>query len=547
MAAGLRALGVRVDAAGGEWRLAGSRRAALDPPTDRLRAGRHGHAIPAGARRHGRRDRSPSTATPAARRRPMSHGARCAAAAGRPHRRRSACRSPSAAPARSRGGERAHRRQRVVAVRLRPAAVRGVVHRTASESSTTGRRCRRMPHIEMTVATLRSVGVAVDDSRAATPGRCEPGPVGPWTAVIEPDLSNATPFLAAAAVTGGTVTVPHWPAATTRPATPSAASWPRWAPRRPDRRRADASAGPTNAAAAVDLDLHDVGELTPTVAADRAVRRRAQHDCAASVTCGVTRPTGWPPWPPTSPRSAATCRGTRTALTIRPAAAARRVRGAPTPTTGWRRPARSSGCGSPASSSTTSPPPPRRCPVSMGCGSRMLGTAAPHPVVAALSRLGDHWDNDDVRVRPARGVPAADQDPAHATPTPSRASSRPSTAVATPAWSSRAPATDARGHRDAGPRTRPPGGRGRRPGRPGRRHRRRAGHPGPDRPDRRPRAACCAGRRTTPTRPAERVLVANADQLVIVCALADPVPRTGFIDRCLVAAYTGELRRRCWC
>ncbi len=35
----------------------------------------------------------------------------------------------------------------------------------------------------------------------------------------------------------------------------------------------------------------------------------------------------------------------------------------------------------------------------------------------------------------------------------------------------------------------------------------------------------------------ERVLVANADQLVIVCSLADPPPRTGFINRCLVAAY----------
>lgn len=40
---------------------------------------------------------------------------------------------------------------------------------------------------------------------------------------------------------------------------------------------------------------------------------------------------------------------------------------------------------------------------------------------------------------------------------------------------------------------------------------------------------------------AERVIVANADQLVIVTALADPLPRTGFIDRCLVAAFTGEL------
>jgi ribosome biogenesis GTPase len=41
--------------------------------------------------------------------------------------------------------------------------------------------------------------------------------------------------------------------------------------------------------------------------------------------------------------------------------------------------------------------------------------------------------------------------------------------------------------------------------------------------------------------PYERVIVANADQLVIVTALADPPPRTGFIDRCLVAAYAAGL------
>ena len=41
--------------------------------------------------------------------------------------------------------------------------------------------------------------------------------------------------------------------------------------------------------------------------------------------------------------------------------------------------------------------------------------------------------------------------------------------------------------------------------------------------------------------PFERVVVANADQLIIVTALADPEPRTGFIDRCLVAAYAGGL------
>ncbi|WP_157441641.1 MULTISPECIES: ribosome small subunit-dependent GTPase A [Actinoplanes] len=42
---------------------------------------------------------------------------------------------------------------------------------------------------------------------------------------------------------------------------------------------------------------------------------------------------------------------------------------------------------------------------------------------------------------------------------------------------------------------------------------------------------------TTPEGRLERVVVANADQLVIVSALSDPPPRTGFIDRCLVAAY----------
>jgi ribosome biogenesis GTPase len=46
---------------------------------------------------------------------------------------------------------------------------------------------------------------------------------------------------------------------------------------------------------------------------------------------------------------------------------------------------------------------------------------------------------------------------------------------------------------------------------------------------------------TTPEGRLERVIVANADQLVIVCSLSDPPPRTGFIDRCLVAAYDAEI------
>ncbi|WP_326563152.1 ribosome small subunit-dependent GTPase A [Micromonospora sp. NBC_01796] len=46
---------------------------------------------------------------------------------------------------------------------------------------------------------------------------------------------------------------------------------------------------------------------------------------------------------------------------------------------------------------------------------------------------------------------------------------------------------------------------------------------------------------TTPEGRLERVVVANADQLVIVSSLADPPPRTGFIDRCLVAAYDADV------
>ncbi|MGH3683283.1 MAG: ribosome small subunit-dependent GTPase A, partial [Natronosporangium sp.] len=46
---------------------------------------------------------------------------------------------------------------------------------------------------------------------------------------------------------------------------------------------------------------------------------------------------------------------------------------------------------------------------------------------------------------------------------------------------------------------------------------------------------------STPEGRVERVVVANADQLVVVSALVDPPPRTGFIDRCLVAAYDAEI------
>ncbi len=133
-----------------------------------------------------------------------------------------------------------------------------------------------LPHIDMTVAVLREHGVEVDDSEANR-WAVAPGPVKPVDHVIEPDLSNAAPFLALAAVTGGTVTVRDWPATTTQPG---------------DRLREiltlmgcevtrdDAGLtvrGPDGRLQGVDLDLHDEGELTPAVAALCALAEGPSH------------------------------------------------------------------------------------------------------------------------------------------------------------------------------------------------------------------------------------------------------------------------------
>lgn len=79
----------------------------------------------------------------------------------------------------------------------------------------TGEGLPSLPHIEMTLATLRARGV---DARAIDERtwRVEPGPIRGGDIVIEPDLSNAAPFLIAAVVCGGTVRIPDWPTTTTQ-------------------------------------------------------------------------------------------------------------------------------------------------------------------------------------------------------------------------------------------------------------------------------------------------------------------------------------------
>jgi 3-phosphoshikimate 1-carboxyvinyltransferase len=72
------------------------------------------------------------------------------------------------------------------------------------------------PHLRMTVQMLRAAGAGVDDSVHDT-WVVEPGRLLGRGWDIEPDLSGAAPFLAAALVTGGRVTVPGWPKTTTQP------------------------------------------------------------------------------------------------------------------------------------------------------------------------------------------------------------------------------------------------------------------------------------------------------------------------------------------
>ncbi|MBT1161301.1 3-phosphoshikimate 1-carboxyvinyltransferase [Bifidobacterium sp. SO1] len=82
----------------------------------------------------------------------------------------------------------------------------------------TGEKTPSLPHIRMTVADVNGAGghaLADENARVWT---VQPGALQlPERVVVEPDLSNAAPFLGAALIAGGTVRVPHWPVETTQP------------------------------------------------------------------------------------------------------------------------------------------------------------------------------------------------------------------------------------------------------------------------------------------------------------------------------------------
>ncbi|MDQ3899563.1 MAG: 3-phosphoshikimate 1-carboxyvinyltransferase [Actinomycetota bacterium] len=121
------------------------------------------------------------------------------------------------------------------------------------------------PHIEMTVQMLAERGVEICTD-GATWWEVAPGVVGGGDYDVEPDLSNATAFLAAAAVTGGQVTVPGWPWHTTQAGDAIRPLLVQMGCTVELHDHGLTVSGPDRLDG-LDADLHDVGELTPTVAA----------------------------------------------------------------------------------------------------------------------------------------------------------------------------------------------------------------------------------------------------------------------------------------
>ncbi len=126
-----------------------------------------------------------------------------------------------------------------------------------------------MPHIEMTVNELRKRGVAVDAGEADR-WIVKPGPIAALDDEIEPDLSNAGVFIAGALVTGGRARIRNWPEHTDQ----AGDAWRSIATAfgaTVERDGHDLVFTASTKLTGVELNLHDVGELTPVVAAMAAL------------------------------------------------------------------------------------------------------------------------------------------------------------------------------------------------------------------------------------------------------------------------------------
>ncbi len=147
---------------------------------------------------------------------------------------------------------------------IAPATLKGITVRHVGSSLPS------LPHIDMTVAMLRDFGgqveVEVEVDKEKKIWRVHPSQLHGRELVVEPDLSNAAPFLSIAMVCGGSITIADWPLQTTQPGDQL-------------KEILVAMGGEISQSAdgltlrgsgeirGIDIDLHDVGELTPAIAA----------------------------------------------------------------------------------------------------------------------------------------------------------------------------------------------------------------------------------------------------------------------------------------
>ena len=401
-----------------------------------------------------------------------------------------------------------------------------------------------LPHIAMTRRdAARARRASVDDGDAARRLARAPGPLArAATSSVEPDLSNAAPFLAAAAGHRRIGARPRLagrdhPGRATRCATCSRG----WAPTSTlDAARPDRDAAPAGSHG-LDADLRDVGELDPVLAALAAL---ADDAVAAARHRPPARPRDRP-----ARRAATEINGlggdvdeTARRAAIRPAAAARRrVRDLRRPPDGHRRRgARASP--SPASRSRTSPPPRKTLPGFVDLWAAMLGETARRREPASAGASSTRTTSASARAA-RQSRPRTKDRPSHE-----------DAAAGVVVTVDRGRYTAARStsgdraaacRRDEGARARAQGRRRRRPGRrsSATRRRRRTRWPASCGSSRGSR--CCGAPPTTPTRSSASSSPTPTSSS-IVTALADPEPRPRLIDRCLVAAYDAG-STRCWC
>lgn len=128
------------------------------------------------------------------------------------------------------------------------------------------------PHIEMTISMLRDFGanVEVSSKNGSQLWRIAPGNLRGRDLVIEPDLSNAAPFMAAPMICGGSVIIRDWPKSTTQPGDRLRQIFTSMGAQIEFVDSEDATGlkvSGTGAIHGIEIDLHNEGELTPSIAA----------------------------------------------------------------------------------------------------------------------------------------------------------------------------------------------------------------------------------------------------------------------------------------